>query len=315
MKCIKLVLLAVCSICLIFVTQLASAETIKQTMDASMELEITYPNTVIPGREFSISIFIKNNGWEDKQEIRFTIINPDSSLKPVDNEQIAVDKIAAGGTYGILIDFKASDDISEGTHFLNFQYSQVLLSNNIEPLEPTFSNIAIPIKIREQPQVDIYTSTPESIFPNAEFPIDIEINSRDIDLKDVSVQIKAPPELDFRGETLHVFTSIKQNTPVSIYSQIITPTESITREYKIPVEIIVTYTNDIEEEKIDSQIVQLLLRPRTFMELTTDGGIWIGNFFVAPYVSIGTLIGIPAGTILSLMIRRRQDKKLKKKIK
>jgi len=51
------------------------------------------------------------------------------------------------------------------------------------------------------------------------------------------------------------------------------------------------------------------------MELTTDGGIWIGDFFVAPYVSIGTLIGIPAGTILSLMIRRRQDKKLKKKIK
>ena len=45
------------------------------------------------------------------------------------------------------------------------------------------------------------------------------------------------------------------------------------------------------------------------MELTSDGGIWIGDFFIAPYVSIGTIVGIPAGTILSLIIRRAQNKK------
>ena len=45
------------------------------------------------------------------------------------------------------------------------------------------------------------------------------------------------------------------------------------------------------------------------MELTNDGGIWIGDFFIAPYVSIGTIVGIPVGTILSLLIRRAQNKK------
>ena len=52
------------------------------------------------------------------------------------------------------------------------------------------------------------------------------------------------------------------------------------------------------------------------MELTTDGGIWIGDFFIAPYVSLGTIIGIPAGTIISLLIRRNQNsgkKRAKKK--
>ena len=59
------------------------------------------------------------------------------------------------------------------------------------------------------------------------------------------------------------------------------------------------------------------MRPRTFMELTTDGGIWVGDFFIAPYVSLGTIIGIPAGAILSLAIRRKyyatKPKKKKKK--
>ncbi len=55
------------------------------------------------------------------------------------------------------------------------------------------------------------------------------------------------------------------------------------------------------------------MRPRTFMELTTDGGIWIGDFFIAPYVSLGTIIGIPAGATISLLIRRSQKTKKRKK--
>ena len=48
-----------------------------------------------------------------------------------------------------------------------------------------------------------------------------------------------------------------------------------------------------------------------FMEVTNDWGIWIGDFFIAPYVSVGTIVGIPAGTILSLLIRNAQNKKKK----
>ncbi len=43
------------------------------------------------------------------------------------------------------------------------------------------------------------------------------------------------------------------------------------------------------------------------MELTTGGGIWIGSLFIAPYVSLGTIIGIPAGAIISLLIRKNQN--------
>ena len=62
-------------------------------------------------------------------------------------------------------------------------------------------------------------------------------------------------------------------------------------------------------ENVESQTVSVILRPRTFMELTTEGGIWVGNFFIAPYVSLGTIIGIPAGAIISLLIRRNQNVK------
>ena len=74
-----------------------------------------------------------------------------------------------------------------------------------------------------------------------------------------------------------------------------------------------SYTDDLGEEKTETQSVPLLLRPKMFMEITNDWGIWIGDFFIAPYVSIGTIVGIPAGTILSLIIRNAQNKKTRQK--
>lgn len=289
-------------------------ETINQSMEGSMDVQITHPDESIIGRIASISVLIKNNGWEDKQDISFIFTSQDNAIVPVSNNSIIIDKLSQGGSYGASIDFKISSDINPGIHFLNVKYSQVLVSNNKEPQEPISHDIAIPIILKEEPSVIIHANTPEAIFVNAEFPFIVEIISEDIEITNVNVEIVPPKDIQFRGEMLHSFSSIQKNSPVTITSRIISPIEEVNTEYKLPFNIIVTYTNDIGEEKRESQVVSMILRPRTFMELTTDGGIWIGNFFIAPYVSIGTIIGIPAGAIISLLIRKNQ-KSTKKRSK
>ena len=315
MKNVNFVSLALCLGFLILVFPVAEAETIKQTMEGSLDLEINHPDSVINGRTFSVSILLKNNGWEDKQEISIVLTNPDGSIVPVDNNEIKVDRLSTGGSYGRTIDFKVLLDASQGTHFLNVLYSQVLVSNNEDPLAPTSSNIAIPIIVEDQPKVTIHTITPEAIFPNAQFSFEVEVLSEHIDIIDVSIQVIAPQNIEFVGEVTHSFSSIEAGIPVSITSQIKTPQENISTEQKIPFEVIVSYTDDLGNEITNSKTSTLILRPRTLMEITTDGGIWIGDFFIAPYVSIGTLIGIPAGTLFSIAIRRRLDKKKKRKSK
>jgi hypothetical protein len=291
----------------------AEAEIIKKTMEGSVDLQITHPESSIVGRTFSISVLIENNGWEDKQDISLIITNTDNSISVVDNNGIRIERLSTEGSYGSTIDFQISSDATVGSHFLNILYSQVLVKNNEEPQMPTSNNIAIPIMIKEQPKVTIHTITPETIFPNAEFPFEVEIISQDIDLTDVSVQIIPSDNIVFQGEEVHSFSSIQQNAPVSINTQIKTPQQELGTEHKIPFQVIVSYTDDIGNEKTDSKTVSLVLRPRTFMELTTDGGIWVGGFFIAPYVSIGTIIAIPMGTLFSIAIRRSLNKKKKRK--
>ncbi len=288
----------------------AQATIIKQTMEGGMDIQITHPDSAVIGRTVLVSFLVENNGWEDKQDIIF-IFSQDGAIIPISKNEIQIEKISAGGSYGETIDFRISSDASVGSHFINLDYSQVLLANNEHAQPPTQTNIAIPIFIKQQPEVIIHTITPESLFTNAEFPFTVEITSEDIDISNVKLEIISPQDIDFRGETQHTFSSIQQNVPISITSRIITPSQEINTEYKIPFQVILTYTDDIDQEKIESKTISLTMRPRTFMELTTDGGIWIGNFFIAPYVSLGTLIAIPAGTIISLVIRRSYMKQKK----
>ena len=279
-----------------------------------MDLEITHPDAVVVGRSFPISILVENNGWEEKRDVVFSF-STDEKINPVSKNEVRIEKISADGSYGETIDFAVNLDSTTGLSFLNVDYSHVLLANNEEPQEPFNADIAIPISIREQAKVNIHTITPESIFSNAEFSFTVEILSEDIDISDVNVQIIPPRDIEFRGETLHTFSSIQKGVSLPITSRITTPPEEIKSEYKVPFQINVSYKDDVGEENTDSKTVVLIMRPRTFMELTTDGGIWLGSFFIAPYVSLGTIIGIPAGTILSLLIRRSKKTKKKKKKK
>ena len=282
-----------------------------------MDIEITHPDSVVVGRTFPVSILVVNNGWEEKQDIVFGF-SPDEKITPVSNNELKIDRISAGGSFGDSIDFNVFEYATPGPHFLNVDYSHVLLANNEEPQEPFVTNIAIPLQIKEQSKLVIHTITPESIFTNAEFPFTVEVLSEDSDINNVRIEIIPPTDIEFRGETLHTFSTIEKGIVVPITSRLITPSEEINTEYKVPFQINVSYKDDVGEEKTDSKTVVLVMRPRTFMELTTDGGIWLGDFFIAPYISLGTIIGIPLGAILSLLIRRRYytpTKKKKKKTK
>ena len=286
----------------------AYSETVKLSQDGGMEIEIVHPDSVLNERTFSISFLIQNNGWESIQNIILKLTNPDDAFTPVAEETIRIEELTSSSSFGTTLDYVVHKDATEGTHFINIDYSQILLSNNVDPMPQTQMNIAIPIEVLNRPEIVIETITPESIFAKSEFSIQATITSSDIDLEDITLEIIAP-DIEFRGDTFYKLSSLEKQTPYTISAELITPVENVTTEYTIPVKVILTYTDDLGETNTSTQSMPLLLRPKTFMELTNDGGIWIGDFFIAPYVSIGTIVGIPAGTILSLIIRRSQNKK------
>jgi len=288
------------------------AEDVTETFEGGMDLQITYPESVMIGRIFSVAIHLENNGWENKQDISFAITNPDFAFKSLGDEIITIEELTTSSSFGTTLDYEVSTNTNEGTHFLNISYSQVLVSNNVDPMPATKTAIALPIMVMKEPVVTIQTTTPESIFSNTEFPFEVNVISQDIDINDLTVQIIVPQDIEFRGDTSYSISLLEKGVPFNIKAEMITPA-NISTEHTIPVKVVVNYTDDLGDEKSDSSSVPLLLRPKTFLEVTNDGGIWVGDFFIAPYVSIGTIVGIPAGTIFSLLLRRAVERRKKNK--
>ena len=271
-----------------------------------MELEITHPDSVAAGREFAVSFLIRNNGWEDKGPVSLLFSPGSGALGPARGwEGIRVDRIAAGGSYGETVAFRTSPEARTGPHFINLNYSHVLLENNLEPREAARENVAVALEVRERPGLGIHVAAPEAVFPEAEFPFTVELLAGDGGLRDVTVELLAGDGAGFSGQTLHSFSYVEGGRPLEIASRIATPPGEIQAERRVPFQVMVSYTDDAGERREDSRTVVLVLRPRTFMEVTADGGIWVGDLFIAPYVSLGTIAAVPAGALLSLAIRRR----------
>lgn len=295
----------------------AHAEAIRYDVGDGMELEVSHPGTVAAGSEFAVSFLVRNGGWEDKDSV-VVLAAPGGSVAPAAGAATAsgsggtgpvavidAGRIGAGGSHGQAAEFAASAEAQPGTHYINLEYSHVLLENNEVPREPSRTDLAIPLEVVTRPRVDVDISAPESLFAGAEFPVGVRVGSGTADLADVRVEIVAPPGVELRGQSLHSFSLIGRGSAMEVASRIWVPPADVAGESRVPLQVVVSYTDADGEGREETRTVSPVLRPRTFMELTGDGGVWIGDFFIAPYVSLGTIIGVPAGALLSLAIRRR----------
>ena len=300
----------------------AYAETARYDVGDGMELEVSHPGTVGGGGEFAVSFLVRNGGWEDKDAV-MVLAKPGGAVFPAgaadggggDGGRIAAvidaGRIAAGGSHGQAAAFAVSREAQSGTHYINLEYSHILLENNEVPREPLRADLAIPVAVVAGQRVDVAVSAPESLFAGAEFPLGITVGSDVADMADVKVGISVPAGVELRGKSLHSFSLIERGRTAEIASRVAVPPGDVSAESRVPLEVSVSYTGGDGERMEETRTVSPVLRPRAFMELAADGGVWIGGLFIAPYVSIGTLVGIPAGALLSLAVRRRMsgDKK------
>lgn len=289
----------------------AHAETLSRDVGDGVVLEITYPGAVVAGRDAAISVLATNGGWEDKLDVVLEFRPPAApGLEAGPPGTLGVGRLSEGGSFGESVRLRVPAAMEPGLHYLNLRYSHVPDAGG---RGASLHDIAIPITVRAEPRVSVQVRAPESVFANAEFPLTVAITPEDAAISDVRVRIIPPDGVGFAGQTLHAFSAIGAGAQVEMESSIAVPDGEVASERRLPFGVVAEYVDDAGEQRTDSQTVPVLLRPRTFMEITSEGGVWIGGFFIAPYVSIGTIIGIPAGTLLSLLARRRGSRGRRKK--
>lgn len=304
---ISLIIVTVTFFLVVSMIQTIEAKTTKILFDNnSIETIIEYPESVVAGKKFTLSFLVNNKASIEKENIT-VLVDGQSIFIPSSENEIQILRLSGYGSIGKTIDFEISPNATIGIQYMNLYF----LKNETD--SERFFNTALPIHITERPKLAIRTTTPDSIFTDAEFPFAVEIEGLGTSLSDVAVQIIPPKEINFRGETMHTFSFIEANTPVTMRSQLVTTGQGeVGIEHYLPFQIVVTYNDEIGEKQTESKTVSILLRPRTLFEWGSDGGLWIGGVFLAPTVSIGTFVGAPLGALFTYLLKRHRKNKLRK---
>lgn len=289
MKLLFLIIIAFCFSILFFPNAYSA---IQKVEDGYIDTVITYPEGIVRGSEFNISFVTENKGSVDRYNATMKIFLPEKIFSSNDELGFFFERLADASSYGKTITIQSFPNSTLGQHFINVDLF------HIDGAFERFSSVALPIIIREEPKLVIKINVQESIYSNAEFPFTIDIESQGSDLRDVTVKIIPPEIITFRGQTLHTFSYLDRDTPISLRSELVTASaEEIGYEHYIPFQITIDYTDDTNTERSTSKTISILLRPKTFFEFGAEGGFWIGDFYFTQTISIGALIGIPVGLI------------------
>ena len=257
----------------------------------NISTSITYPEGIVRGSDFNITFIIQNTGSYERKNVTMGLDYQQKIFSAHNEIDYLFERIADHSSYGKSFSMKSLPESTLGQQFINIELSHIDSINKIRHY-----SLALPIQIIEEPKVVIKTIVSESIYSNAEFPFIVEIESQGSNLKDVSIKITPPNEITFRGQTLHTFSSIDKDTPISLRSELITADgKDVGYEHYIPFQITVEYTDETNTERETSKTISVLLRPKTLFEFGAEGGFWIGKFYFTPTISIGALIGITTG--------------------
>ena len=99
LKLLPVFVLIFCSFCIPI--PIVHAEDVAETFEGGMDLQITYPESVMIGRTFSVAIHLENNGWENKQDISFTISNPDFTFRSLGDETVSYTHLTLPTIYSV----------------------------------------------------------------------------------------------------------------------------------------------------------------------------------------------------------------------
>ncbi len=274
-----------------------------------IETHITHPDGVVRGDDFNISFHLKNSASTQRNNVSISLDFQPEVFSSDSELTFTLDTMAGYGEYGHTLHFESLPNATLGQHFINLQYSHIESDGDLR-----YYNSVLPIIIREEPKVLLKIKVQESIYAEAEFPFEVEIISQGSNLKDVTIQIIPPTEITFRGQTLHTFSSIDRDEPISLRADLVTgEQQQVGYEHYIPFQVNANYTDETDTPRSTSNTISVLLRPKSFFELGHEGGFWFGPIYFTPTIGIGTFVGIPGGMILFYKWYKKRFKKRTRK--
>jgi hypothetical protein len=279
-------------------------------LDPNVQVTLNYPNAIRQGDKFVLSSIIKATA-DQVSNITLTISSPELYTS---NNTFKLVKLAKDSTFGNDFKLNVKNDTLDGEFIVNAQVTYFIKGIfDANYIKNTFTQ-AFHLNAQSKPILNLDIQAPSSVFSGEPFSIRGTIKNQGVKAQNIELTASSS-EISLEGKKSFLISTLDSGSDLDFEFVVNT-----SKDLDIPTHAIIhingTYFDDLNKSYSIGESVNIFARHRGMLEIGDSNGLWVGNFFIAPVVGVGTIVSSVVGFFIFLWhFKNKKKTKKNKKIR
>jgi len=297
--------------CLVFISIIffvPAYATQNSITDANIEVTVNYPEVVTHENEFVFSSVVKAK-VDQISNITVTVASPEIVIS---QNQFHIENLPKDSTLGNNFNIKVREEAPQGSFLVNVSVEYFIKGFFDEkPVKNTLTK-AVELNVQSIPIFVLDADVPESIFVGEPFSIRGTIKNLGYDAQNIQIVVDSA-QVELEGKKFYSFTHLDAGKSES-FEFVLKTSKDLAIPTDMTISISTSYFDNSGKEHNLEDSLNVFVRQRGILEIGSAEGIWVGDFFIAPVVGIGTIVSSAIGFLIFLwhMKNKKKQKRAKK---
>ncbi|HJU14742.1 MAG TPA: hypothetical protein VJ792_09845 [Candidatus Nitrosotalea sp.] len=275
--------------------------------DPNLTLTLDYPDIVMQGKEFVLSTVVKAQ-VDQVSNITVAVTCPDLQIQ---QSSFHLDRLQKDSTFGNNFNATVGKGVPDGKFVANIEVEYFVKGLfDSAPVRHSISQTA-QFQVASKPSLSLNLLTPGDVFAGESFSIKGTVTNQGSDMRNLQISASSS-ELELSGKKSLSVTELDAGKSMDFEFVV-----STQKDLSNPVEAIIhlngTYSGEDGKTYPFDSSFNLFVRERGLLEIGDANGIWVGQFFIAPVVGVGTIVSSVIGFLI--FIWHYKNKKKRRRIK
>ena len=260
--------------------------------DANIDVTIDYPDVVTQGNEFVLSSAVKTKA-DQMSNITISISSPEIEIS---QNQFNIQSLPRDSTLGNNFNMKIKPESPDGKFLTNVSVEYFIKGFFDEKPVKNILTKAIELNVQSKPILLLDFDAPDSVFAGEMFSVKGTVRNQGYNAQNIKITTDSE-QVALDGKKIYSLTNLDAGKTENFEFILQTP-KDLTIPTDVTINVSTSFFDERGKEYIIDDSLKVFARQRGILEIGGPEGIWVGNFFIAPVVGVGTIVSSVIGFLI-----------------
>jgi hypothetical protein len=262
--------------------------------DSNIQVILNYPDILTSQDNFVLSSVVKTTA-DQVSNITVTISSPEIVMT---ENQFHINSLPKDSTFGNNFNAQVKNGTPDGSFLANVEVQYFIKGFfDQSPIKNSFTK-AIEFNTQSKPLILLNAQAPDEAFAGEPFSITGTIKNQGSEAQNIQMSVDSS-QVTFNGKKIYSLTNLETGKS-SDFEFIVQTQKDLSIPTHANIHLNGTYTDKSGKTYSLEDSLNVFVRQRGMMEIGDAHGLWIGNFFIAPVVGVGTIVSTVIGFLIFL---------------